>query len=695
MTALSPSILSPQSVAIIGASDTEGSVGQSLVHNICSSFPGPTYLINPNQTTINKQKAFAHIGDVPSHIDLAVIAVPAAFVSSIVRECNQAGVSAAIIISAGFSESGVDGKKREEDLKNAINEGFMTVIGPNCLGVIAPHKKLNASFAATDVSSGNVALVTQSGALGTALLDYANEAHLGFSACISLGNKTAVNETDVLEFLEKDPHTTVILLYVEDITDAARFVTVARQVGKTKPIIVLKSGATAEGSRASASHTGALGGNDRYYDALFTQSFCIRVSTIAEFLATASMAAKNPRITGNRTAIITNAGGPGILMTDAAVRAGLHLPTLSASVTQAVKKTLPSFASVGNPIDLLGDATSTRYKAALTALEQEPSIDNILFLLTPQSGTDTHMVAETIVHTTKTKLIGGSFMGGALVQRGIDTLHAADVSVTQYPEDAAKSLGFLYWQHTQQSRSRVPAHAQNDGDIAHKVEAMLADCATDIPLIPEQVSRTILDLYGFPLVRTQVAKTKAEAVSAVTDFHVPCVMKIISPDVIHKRDVGGVLLNVTAENVAQQYDSLLSTVKTNLPKARIFGVSISEMAPIGLECIIGMHRQENFGPLVMVGLGGTAVEVTKDVSFRVAPIDTTDAIDMISSLHAHQLFEGYRGSPPYDTEILTTLLLTLCRISKNHPRITDIDVNPIILYPRGRGARVVDIRMLW
>lgn len=695
MHTISTKLFTPKSIALVGASETPGSTGDSLRTNILSSFKGDTYLVNPNHATLAGTTCYKTLNDIPTPVDLVIIAVPARYVLDVINDAEKMHIPAAVIITAGFRETGKEGHALEMQIADTCSKANISMIGPNCLGIMNPSIGLNATFAVTMPTPGNVAFITQSGALGTAILDYAKDYGIGISKFISVGNKAAIDEVALLEYLANDEETRVILMYLEDVKDAAAFINAAKHIAglpKPKPIILLKSGITQEGARASVSHTGALGGNDSYYDALTRQSHAIRVHSIADFLAAAVTFAHNPTPTGSQIAIITNAGGPGILMTDAAITAGLSLASLSKETEHTLRAQLPAYASLKNPIDLLGDAKADRYETAITAVHQDSNIHSVLVLLTPQSGTQIEETALALTRVSKNKPMVVTFMGDSLVAPGIQILKYHSMAVTEYPEEAARALAQLTtFAGRKQPTSDPFINLPNDPSTASALLSAL-DPATRI--IPEREAGKILASYGFPMLQTIRAGTKEEAIAAVSKIKTPCALKIISPDITHKRDVSGVELNVTVDTVETAFDRMMDAVSKKAPSAKLEGVMVVEMAPLGLECILGMVRQKNFGTMIMVGMGGTYVEVTKDVSFGVLPIDRIDARNMIESLHAKKLFDGYRGSPPLDIDTLVDALGKLSTIAILHPEITEIDINPFILYPMGAGGKVVDVRMI-
>ncbi len=649
----------PKSIAIVGASQRVGSVGYSLVQNITSTFKGKVYPIGRE----------AKLRDIADPVDLVVVAVPAPIVSTIVQEAGKKGVKAMIIISAGFKEAGEEGATREEELVQLAKEYKMTIIGPNCLGVINPEIGMNASFAPDMPSFGGAAFVSQSGALCTAVIDYAKHLNLGFSKFVSIGNKACVDEVDLFEYLREDAATRVVLAYIEDVTKIPAFLENAKKLHK--PVLLLKSGKSDEGKQASVSHTGALGGKDIYYDALFRQAGVLRVGTIPELFTAASSFLYNPLPKGNRVAVITNAGGPGILVTDAAIEAGLAVPKLTRS---------------NNPIDLRGDATTNQYGRALAAVCADDAIDSLLVLLTPQGGTPITEIANSIVEVKKTtdKPIIVSFMGQHRVLPGIDILKEGNVAVCDYPEDAAKALGLLveFTRVSKQHNTKLPVF-----EVANNKKLKAG-------MVPEYEAMTLLKTYGFPVVASGFAASAQDARAVMNLLRVPCAMKIVSPDITHKSDVGGVLLNVTPDTVISSYEKMMRDVKQNAPKAKIEGVLLCEMVKEkGIELIIGATRDPLFGVVMMVGFGGVTVEVFNDTAFGIAPLSKENVLGMIETLQINKLFDHFRGGPSYNRETVVDVIGKVQQLMSDHPEISELDINPCILLPEDKGGRIVDVRI--
>ncbi len=694
-------IFSPTSVALVGASAKPGSVGNNLMRNLVGNgFTGKIYAVNPTAQTIEGIESVPSLSAIGKPVDLAIIAVNAGLVLSVVEEAGKCGIKGLIIISAGFKEAGVEGKKREVELTKLCETYGISMIGPNCLGVLHPSLGLNASFAPLMPKSGPMAFISQSGALGTAVIDFARDLDIGFSTFISMGNKATIDEVELLSYFETDEETKVILMYVEDIKDAAGFVRVAKRIthgNHAKPIIFLKAGRTKAGATASVSHTGALGGNDAYYDAVAFQSGAIRATTIQELFSNALMFAHNPLPKGNKVAVITNAGGPGVLMTDTAVLSGLEMATLEEQTVTKLKEVLPMCANCLNPIDVLGDAKSDRYEAAFSAISADANVDSLLVLLTPQAGTEIEGTAEKIIALKKKvqKPIGVSFVGGPLVAPGIALLRKENIAAFSYPEDASRALATVTEFAVEKDRI-VTETGRTFTDVDKKI-------VTDIlssygkekkELLPEKKAHEILKAYGFPTLASAVVTKREELVSAVTAMGVPVAMKIISPDITHKSDVGGIALNVTKETIEGAYDQMMETVKNRVPTATREGVLLVEMAPSGgIELIVGVNRQQGFGTAIMVGLGGIYVEAFKDVAFGIAPLSSDDVTSMVKRLHVHTILAGVRGKPPMDVPKLVELLERLSFLVVDHPEIAELDINPLLLLPEGRGGRVLDARI--
>lgn len=705
MTAQSPfeKVFSPRSIAVVGASRKKGSVGQDILANILhSSFTGVVFPVNPQAGSILGVKAYPSLLEIPDPVDLAVLIVQAPLIPRVIRDCAKKKVKGLIIVSAGFKETGPKGAKLEEEVKRLVSKYKMALIGPNCLGVINtdPEIRLNASFSRTMPKAEPTAFISQSGALCTAILDYARGIDVGFSKFVSIGNKAGANEVNMLEMLGRDPLTNVILMYVEDFVDGRRLIEVARHISGdqkiVKPILAIKSGRTEAGARAASSHTGSLAGSDEVYDAIFSQSGILRVETVAELFDLAIAFSSQPLPSGKRVAIVTNAGGPGIMATDACVRYGLELARFDPATVKKLKPKLPESASLANPIDVIGDARSDRYRAAIDAAYQDPNVDALLVILTPQSMTDIEEIAKiiTVYAARKKKPVVATFMGIVDVSSGIQILRECRVPHYTFPESAARVLGRMneYAQWIRRPRTQVRHFPVNKARAAQIIRELKKK---NIRSFPAPAVEEILRLYGFPLLPSAFVKTEDEAVRAAKRIGYPAALKVVSADIIHKIDVGGVRLNIQDDkSLRAAIAEMKKTIHAQLPKARIESFWMQAMARKGREIILGMQRDPRFGPLVMFGLGGTYVEIFKDVSFRLAPLRELSARHMIESIRTYPILKGVRGEKPADIEKLAELLCRISQLSMDLPEIQELDINPLMVHEAGQGADVVDARII-
>ncbi|MFN4179755.1 MAG: acetate--CoA ligase alpha subunit [Armatimonadota bacterium] len=696
-------ILEPQSVAVIGASRQPGTVGHAVLSNLLmGQFTGIIYPVNPKAKSICGVRSYPSVLEIPDPVDLAVIIVRATLVPQVLEECGQKGVKGAIVISAGFKETGHEGAKLEAQVKEIAHHYGIALVGPNCLGVINtdPNYRLNASFAKEMPLPGNIAFISQSGALCTAVLDYAKGQGIGFSKVISLGNKADVNENDFLAYLWHDPHTQVILMYVEELTEGRRFLQLAREItgegDGRKPILALKAGRTPAGARAVASHTGSLAGSDEVYEALFAQAGVLRADTVEDLFEYAIAFANQPLPNGRRTVIITNAGGPGIMATDACVRYGLELAQLSEQTLSQLQEKLPPHASLQNPIDLIGDAQHDRYEAALNAVLEDPNVDAVIVLLTPQAMTDIENIAHVIVQASKrrSKPILACFMGLVDISAGVNILKANGVPAYSFPEDAIRALAAMvrYVDWVRRPRTGFKTFPVN----TDKARQLLKEApVSEHGFVPEEVALQVLEAYGFPMLPWGVAKTPDEAVTVARQIGYPVVLKVLSPDIVHKFDVGGVQLNLNSDSdVRQAFERIMNSVKQHVPEAKIEGVLVQAMAKKGREVILGMKRDPQFGPILMFGLGGIYVEVLKDVTFRFAPVRELGAYRMVRDIKTYRLLEGVRGEPPADIDKIVECIERLSQLAMEQDLIEELDINPLIVYPQGEGAVVVDVRIM-
>jgi len=689
-------LFAPKSVAVIGASNRQGSVGRAVFTNILlNEYRGTVYPVNPKDRSISGVRSYPSVQDLPESVDVAVIVVPAAVVPDVTEDCGKRGVKGLIVISAGFKEIGQDGAALERQVASLAQKYSMRMVGPNCLGAINtdPEVRLNASFASQMPLEGSIAFASQSGALGEAVIDYAAGEGIGFSKFISVGNKADVNENDVLEYLRADPKTKVILLYIEDIVDGRKFVDTVSKVTEEKPIIAVKAGVSPEGAKAASSHTGALAGSDEAYNAILKQSGVLRVESIIDLFDYARAFAKQPPPRGNRVAIITNGGGPGIMATDASVRYGLQISQFSETTKSKLRAGLPKEASVNNPIDLIGDAQSDRYELALQALYDE-SVDCGLVLLTPQAMVDLKKVAETIasVGPRSGKTILASILGLTDITPAIDVLESNNIPHYTFPESAVRALAAMYEYQCWVERPRTEIR-HFDVDVGKAREIISNAKRAGLTNIPQDDALRILSTYGLPVIKTETASSKAEALEATKRIGYPVAMKIVSPDVVHKIDVGGVKLDLSSDqDVSEAFDEILKNVNARVPDARIEGVILQEYVTGGTETIIGIHRDPKFGPLLMFGLGGIYVEAYRDVSFRLAPIRELSADNMINQIRGSKILQGFRGQPPADTKSIAECIERLSQLSIELPDIAELDVNPLVAF--ANGCRALDARII-
>jgi acetyltransferase len=695
-------IFAPRSVAVIGASSRSGSVGQAVFANILQhGYTGVLYPVNPRANSIMSVKTYPTVLAIPEAVDLAVIIVPRDTVSQVLAECGQKGIKGVIIITAGFKELGGEGVTQEEEVRETAKRFGVRLLGPNCLGIINtdPQVSLNASFAHLTPQPGNIALISQSGAVGVAALEYAHGEKIGLSKFISVGNKADLNENDFLAYLQNDPLTDVILLYLEDLSHPHDFFKLAQEItgeGPKKPILAIKSGRTAAGAKAASSHTGALAGSDAAYGALFTQCGVLRVESLEELFNYATAFATQPLPQGNRVAIVTNAGGLGIMATDAAVRYGLDLASFQEATLKKLQTDLPPAANIHNPVDVLGDAREDRYGSALDAVLCDPGVDGVIVISTPQLMTDLAAVAATITQVTARYRKPSLVCQMALRDREepLAILTQARLPHYDFPEEAARSLAAMarYAVGLEGRRYDIKTFTDVDREEIKTVLNKAKEEGRRFLLEPE--ADEVFQAYGFPVIPWRWAKSAEEAVDGAGGLGFPVALKIVSPDIIHKTDVGGVRLNLATEaEVRQGYRDLLAAVSAARPQAKIAGVLVQKMAPKGQETILGMTRDPQFGPLLMFGLGGTNVEIFQDVIFRLAPISEIWAHRMFQELKGFPLLKGFRGAPPADLEAIAQCLERLSQLVLDFPEIRELDINPLMVFEQGQGAAVLDARI--
>lgn len=705
-------IFAPASLAVVGASTTPGKVGHDIFVNILKGgYTGTLYPVNPKARSIASVRAYPTITDIPDEVDLAMIILPPMLAVKAVEDAIANGVKGIVIVSAGFREVGEEGRRIEDQIVAMCREAGVRVIGPNCLGVINPKAdvRLNASFSARMPESGNVSFISQSGALCTAVLDFAADREFGFSKFISIGNKADVDELDLLRYLHADPHTEVIMIYLEELRRGPEFIEEVKEITSgenPKPVLVIKSGRTGAGAQAAASHTGALAGTEAVYDAIFQQAGIIRVDSIDELFDYATaFAYKNESAlgklrrkvpNGNRVAIVTNAGGPGIVATDMTVSSGLRLADFHQDTIEALASHLPSAANLHNPVDVIGDAAQDRYENALAAVIRDEGVDGALVILTPQSMTNSLETAKAIARIARrsSKPILCCFMGIVDVSSGVKYLQANGIPVFRFPENAAKAFGALY-RYSQWLNRQVLAEFSFQHDVA-AAEKIISGCLQrGQTYLGELDGLNLLKAYGFNTLPTHLAETADQAVQIAGEIGYPVVMKIVSPQIVHKSDAGGVKVGLSSDQaVAEAFETIVANAGQFDPGAEITGVLVQKMAPRGVETILGINRYPVFGPLLMFGLGGVFVEIFKDVIFRLAPVNRNSARRMVRSIQGYKLLQGYRGSPPADVRSLEEALVKLSDMVTQHPDIMELDINPLLVHEAGSGFTVADCRIV-
>ena len=689
------SLLYPKNIAVIGASRTPGKVGHEIVANLIEGgFQGEIIPVNPAADEVLGLKCYPDLKAFGSDVEMTVIAVPNKFVRAAVESSIQAGAGAIVIITAGFKEIGPDGARREQKLAQLCAARKVRLLGPNCLGLINSHHRMNASFAKKMPYLGSISVISQSGALATAILDWAAARHLGLAKLISIGNKADVCETDLITALADDDKTRVIVAYLESISDGDEFIKVAEAATARKPMVILKAGTTGAGSKAASSHTGSLAGADIAYGAAFARSGTIRAETFEALFDYATALAMQPLPKGNRVAIITNAGGPGIMAADAVENSGLKVATLSGSIATALKEKLPIAASVGNPIDVLGDAEPQRYVDAVNAAQNDENVDAIVVILTPQAMTLPAETARAVAAAVRSeKPILACFMGGQDVMPGRDELVASHLPDYPSPERAVAALkamcDYVAW------RNRPPRVVTRFPVNRRRVERIITRHIRSGQLqIGEAKAKEILTAYNFNVPVGAVATTADEAVATAERIGYPVAMKIVSPDILHKSDLGGVKLNLTsADAVRDAYDLMMLRIAQRVAHARLEGVYVEKMCPHGREVIIGMTRDPQFGPMLMFGLGGIFVEVMKDVTFYLAPITADEAMQMLTATKSYALLKGVRGQAGVDIAGIADGIQRISQLVTDFPHITEMDINPFIVGQVGAPSVAADARI--
>ena len=680
-------MFSPQAIALVGAREKEGSVGRTILENLRSGgFKGAIYPVNPKRHRILGVRAYPSIESVPQSVDLAIIATPAATVPEVIRECARARVAGAIVISAGFKECGEGGAALEEKVQS--RRGAMRIIGPNCLGMMVPHVGLNATFAATMARAGSVGFISQSGALCTAILDWSHRENVGFSAFVSIGSMLDVGWGDLIYHLGDDPHTRSIIIYMESIGNARAFLSAAREVALTKPIIVIKVGRSEAAAKAAASHTGSLTGADEVLDAAFRRAGVLRVNTIAELFNMAEVLGKQPRPTGPRLAIVTNGGGPGALATDALIAGGGEIAKLSEESFQKFNEFLPPHWSRGNPVDILGDASAERYSRAIEILARDPSNDGVLVILTPQAMTECSETARRLgaFGELKDKPILASWMGGKATAEGVSILNEIDVPTFEYPDTAARAFSFMWgYSRDLQMLYETPALAAGMDDVPSRhgaVKEVIASARKHRrTILTEAESKQILSAYGIPVVETSVAKSSQEAVEIAASIGYPVVLKLNSHTITHKSDMGGVKLSLRGRTAVEKAFHAIEESAVRIAGEEGFGgVTVQRMIERrGCELILGSSIDPQFGPVLLFGAGGLLVETFKDRTLALPPLNATLARRMMERTRIYEALRGMRGESSIDLSALEQLLVRFSQFVAEQRWIKEVDINPLLV----------------
>jgi len=690
-------LFKPKSIAIIGASETPGKVGRVVLDNLLrSGFPGDIYPVNTKGDKILGRQAYPSVQAIPRPPEMVVIIVPAQAVPQVLRDSAAAGVKYAVVISAGFKEAGPEGYKLERQLKEIAVETGIRVLGPNCLGLADTETPYNVTFANADPLPGQIAFLSQSGALCTSVLDWSLSIGLGFSKFVSIGNKVDINETTLLEALAMDDNSRVISAYLEGIDDGRKFLEVARSVSRHKPVVIFKSGVTQAGIKAVSSHTGTLAGSEKAYECAFLKTGVVHARSVEDLFQISRVAASQPIPRGHGIAIVTNAGGPGIIAADALEQAGMHLTGLVKATTDYLRANLPAASNIYNPVDVLGDARPERYRLAVQTVVNDPGVDAVMVILTPQAMTNAMETARALVEVDRPPDLTfvTVFMGGDSVQEAERFLTSHSIPNFRFPEEAARAVAALsdYWDFLGTKEGEIASfevdRAKTNSIFKHVLEE-------GRPQLADIEAREVFESYGIRTARTKLATNLSEAIEIGRSIGYPVVMKIASPQILHKTDVGGVKLNIqNTDDLIEAYEEITDNARRLMPQASIWGVTVQEMLPPAKEIVVGMSRDPQFGPLVMVGLGGIYVEVLKDVSFRLAPLTSADARRMLTELRSYSLLKGARGEAAADIDAVIEVMLRVSQLVTDFPNINELDINPLRVLEKGKGCLAADARLV-
>ncbi|KXA93869.1 acetyl-CoA synthetase [candidate division MSBL1 archaeon SCGC-AAA259I14] len=683
----------PERVAVIGATNRKESIGRALFENIFNDFEGEVVPINPNYDKVLGVKSYPDIDSVPEKIDLAIIVVPPRLVNNTLRQVGEEGIKNVVVITAGFGESGSKGVSRETELRKIADEYNLNLVGPNSLGLLSTSVKLNATFGPEKPLEGSVSFMSQSGALITAVLDWARDRGIGFHNIVSLGNKAVLDETDFLSAWENESGTSVIIAYLEGIEDGSEFISTARSTTKRKPVVMVKSGRTEAAARAVSSHTGTLAGSEQAYQAALKQAGVLRANNVETLFDFAEVLRKQPLPQNNEVGIVTNAGGPGIMATDALEGAGLSLASFSDETLMKLDSSLPNESSIYNPVDVLGDAGLDRYRKVILALIDDPQVGAIITISYPSAVLSYDELAKELVEVQKNreKPMVSCLMGGSRVKFAVDILQSGDIPNYFDPERAVKSLGALNRYRDIKEREYYPPETFS----VNKTRALeiLSQVETRKNNRLGVEAMDLLETYGISIPKGEIVEDPERATEVASNIEGKIVMKIVSPDILHKSDIGGVKVNVARDKIREEYEDLIVRARNYQPDATILGVQIQEMTDIdtGVETILGMNRDPQFGPVLMFGLGGIFVEVLEDVSFRIAPISESEVREMINDLKSSPLLRGARGKKPVNIDSLVETMQRFSQLVSDIPAVLELDINPLVVTPE--EAKAIDLRL--
>jgi acetyltransferase len=692
-------MLNPKTVALIGASEKEGSVGRAIMENLLLSKKSKIFPVNPNRNTVLSINCYPNIASVPEPIDLAVIATPAKVVPETVEECGKAGVQGIVIVSAGFREIGDEGKKLEDQIREIRKKYAMRIIGPNCVGIIRPNIGLNASFLKARPEPGNIAFISQSGALGSAILDWAVNAHIGFSMFASLGSMIDVDFGDLIDFLGDDPDTRSIMIYMESIGNAKKFMSAARGFARNKPIIVVKPGRFAESAKAALSHTGSMASDDNVYDAAFKRAGVVRVKDVGDLFNSAEVLDSRHLPRGRRLAIVTNAGGPGVMATDELIELGGQLAKLSDESLRQLDSSLPPYWSKGNPIDVLGDADIGRYVNALNVCLNDPGVDGILVAYTPQGAANPAELARSIAEIAKSawKPIIVTWMGGEAVREARGVFAQSNIPTYETPEDAVKTYMYMYrYGRNLELLYETPAQLSVDqAPPKSHLKALISRLAREgVTTLSEANSKRFLSNYGIPITKPYMAENVETAIRLANEIGYPVVLKIASHDIIHKTEVGGVATGIDSDQkLRTEYEAMMQRVKIAWPEAKILGMTVQKMIEnIDYELILGARKDRDFGSVILFGMGGVGAEIFRDFSIKLPPLNQTLARRLMEDTKVYGMIQGYRGKQPADMRQLEEIIVSFSNMIVDFPEIAEIDVNPLAI--SGGKAYALDARIV-